>query len=438
MKQLVGLTLAVLVLASTGSALQWRNSQPAARCTPVMAIDTANRRAILFGGFNSENMLNDLWEMPLDTTNGYRWLPLAVSGKPPSGRARPAMAYDPENQRMIVFGGNDSTGDQRGDFWALDLTPGSERWESLKTTGGNPAGRTLATATYCPTRHSMLFYGGAGGPVGGYYEVWELNLSTLKVTLIPATDSGPGVRCGCGSFFDSDSDRLIIVGGVKNDFYNDVWALSLDPSHAVQHWTQLPIAGPLPHERSGFAFGWIESERRLYVFAGWAWDFYNDLWYLDFARRSWHELSPSGPLPSNRRNPAGAYDPFNGNLLVFGGESYDGYCDDSPFIHVFDVTDAVGWHADPQDRSTVCVPTVGSGPVRVRYAVADQEPITIKIVDGAGRVVQTLYRGYPNGTGTWLTWDRYDARGRKVPAGIYLCVMEKRSGVVSARFNIIR
>ena len=49
-------------------------------------------------------------------------------------RARHAAIYDEDNERMVIFGGDD--GGHRNDVWAMSLdTPGAETWSALAPGG---------------------------------------------------------------------------------------------------------------------------------------------------------------------------------------------------------------------------------------------------------------------------------------------------------------
>jgi hypothetical protein len=139
---------------------------------------------------------------------------------------------------------------------------------------------------------------------------------------------------------------MVIVGGVYNDFYNDAWALNLTPGN--EHWESLPTSGTPPDARAGFASGFVLDDRKFYVTAGWGGTCDPRYVYaLDVASMTWNELLPPGQVPSRRRNPACAYDPFNGNLLVFSGDDTGGWDpveDSTPFLQI---TDGVEWHAGP-------------------------------------------------------------------------------------------
>ena len=102
----VCLSLALSALLLVTACEPAERSQPPGRLVAAMAIDSANYRAILFGGIGANTVhYDDVWSLSLDD---YRWQLLNVAGTSPGGRARHAMVYDSPNRRMLVFGGNEA------------------------------------------------------------------------------------------------------------------------------------------------------------------------------------------------------------------------------------------------------------------------------------------------------------------------------------------
>jgi hypothetical protein len=66
-------------------------------------------------GFNAEVWVFDLWTK--------KWTQLSPSGAAPSQRGASAAIYDGDNDRMIIFGGND--GVVRNDVWAVTNLSGT-------------------------------------------------------------------------------------------------------------------------------------------------------------------------------------------------------------------------------------------------------------------------------------------------------------------------
>jgi len=339
----VCLSLALSALLLVTACEPAERSQPPGRLVAAMAIDSANYRAILFGGIGANTVhYDDVWALSLDD---YRWQLLNVAGTSPGGRARHAMVYDSPNRRMLVFGGNEAAGTLFNDVWALYLAPGHERWEKLSPTGPLPEPRTLPAAVYCPTRRSLLVYGGATVD-SGTGTVFELALDSLVWHELASAGTKPHGRCSAGPFYDPATNSMVIFGGVWNDFYNDAWALDLTPGN--EHWDSLPTTGTPPDVRAGFASGYVPADRKFYVTAGWGGACSPQYVYvLDMATLTWSESIPPGPVPAWRRNPACALDQFNGNLLVFSGDGTGGWDpveDSTPFLQV---VGGLEWHTGP-------------------------------------------------------------------------------------------
>jgi hypothetical protein len=63
----------------------------------------------------------------------------------------------------------------------------------------------------------------------------------------------------------------------------------------------------------------------------------------------------------------------------------------------------------------------------VRFSVAATGPCRLAVFDACGRLV--WQQGVTAASGTSLvTWNRVDARGRAVPAGVYLARLESAAG----------
>ena len=74
-----------------------------------MAYDPDTQTVILFGGDDGQNALRDTWSW-----DGSRWSRLYPAVSPPSG-TRALMAYDPGTHRLVLTGGYAmSGGDQSG------------------------------------------------------------------------------------------------------------------------------------------------------------------------------------------------------------------------------------------------------------------------------------------------------------------------------------
>src|SRR5262245_9666067 len=113
---LIGVILMIPTAALPADGI-WSELSPSgpARWGHAMVYDSRRDRLLVQGGTDNARFLADVWEFPL-ATNGP-WKQLLPLGIPPSPRAFHAAVYDPDFDRMIVFGGYDGGG--LGDAFAL-------------------------------------------------------------------------------------------------------------------------------------------------------------------------------------------------------------------------------------------------------------------------------------------------------------------------------
>lgn len=120
----------------------------------AMAYDPVNRELVLFGGSNADVNHGSLgtWVMPT-SDNTWRKLDLATQPLP---RAMSAMAYDPVNQCIVLFGG-DHLDYLLSDTWVYHCA--SRAWEK-KTPALAPAPRAGHALMYLPKSGKIALLGG--------------------------------------------------------------------------------------------------------------------------------------------------------------------------------------------------------------------------------------------------------------------------------------
>ena len=181
------------------------------------------------------------------------------------------MAYDSQNRRMFMTGGwrNDLGGPGTAvDVWALDLTSATPSWTPITPVGTPPVGRAFASLVYDPSDNRLILYGGEDQG-SRYPDVWSLSLTgTPTWTQLTPTGTPPAGRSRHGAIYDPVRDQMVIFGGsslVFPYFGNDVWALSLSGAPA---WSQLSPAGTPPSRRQGMAVALDAPRDRMIVFGG--------------------------------------------------------------------------------------------------------------------------------------------------------------------------
>jgi hypothetical protein len=138
---------------------------PAPRRSPAFAYHPERKTLLLWGGLGeapdgTEKFWPDTWEF-----DGTAWQQLATEGPPPAYGAE--MAYDEAERRMILFGGNDHSGNVYADTWAWTRTG----WTKLAS--GGPAPRGGAQLAFNPRTRRVHLYGGFGPKPGGGLEIFR-------------------------------------------------------------------------------------------------------------------------------------------------------------------------------------------------------------------------------------------------------------------------
>ncbi|HEY6291993.1 MAG TPA: kelch repeat-containing protein [Terriglobia bacterium] len=238
----VWLAVNVITSACAPCELQWTFLSPSG--TPPMArsghsavYDSVNSRMTVFGGALGfpTPCANDVWV--LDHANGTggasSWTQLSPSGAQPTPRRGHAAAYDPDTNRMIIFGGSDCNGGYLADAWVLTNANGlggTPVWTKLSPSGGPPPGRAYQAAAYNSSTNSLVVYGGTNGTE--LSDVWVLsgaNGSTRDSAWNELSPQGtaPAARYGQASTYDATNDIMIVYGGFTDQgIVGDAWTLS--------------------------------------------------------------------------------------------------------------------------------------------------------------------------------------------------------------------
>ena len=235
---------------------------PPARYFHTAVYDQANNRMIVFGGcadYECLVALNDVWV--LSDANGVggtqAWTELTPTGTLPVARASHNAVYDAVNNRMIIYSGNNGTGNTSySDVWVLSNANGlggTPAWTQLTPSGNTPDAYDGSAAVYDPNTNTMIVTAG-GNFVNSVWTLSNangLNGTPAWTTLIATGAAGaPPVRIGPQAIYDATNNRLTLFGGeadagVNNpDFdyvgYNDAWVLAnANGTGGTPTWTQL-------------------------------------------------------------------------------------------------------------------------------------------------------------------------------------------------------
>ncbi len=356
-------------------ALHPLGQTPRARFGHAAIYDPVRDQMIVFGGYNGNGFVNDVWVLTLAGTP--TWNQITPLGAPPARRDAMTAVYDPIGDRMLVFGGWDGRA-YRNDVWSLELSGETPRWTQILPTGTLPSTRRNHSAAFDASRNRMIVFGGMHSDYPNFdfpTETWELRLEGAPVwEMIPVSDPPPGrdgaravydpigdafvlfgganvsghlddtwflsfsgsptwsvlgsprplvlpsARRDHTTILDPEQDRLVVFGGWDGAAENDLWTLSLsDPPT----WSEVHAAGDRPPARSAHTALYDSRHREMVIFGGYDGTFRNDVWALALAGAlAWRQIVPAGPGPSGRSAMTAVFDAPRDRLVVFGG--YDG------------------------------------------------------------------------------------------------------------------
>ena len=304
--------------------------------------------------------------------NAQSWTQLSPSGTPPTARGLQGATsvYDATNNRMIVFGGRDGSGNNLNDVWVLTNANGlggTSQWINLIPNGaaGSPPARSGHSAAYNGSFfNKMIIFGGCGGSCAPVLnDVWVLTnangLGGTPVWTHLSLEGGPAPRTNSAVAYDPN-DEFIIFGGQDGSSnpcstFSDMWMLTnptgLNPNPLG--WSSPALAGSIPAGQNGAAVAYDDTSGVMTVFGGMG--MVSGTCQATNAVSQISNLQPSygvsqqiiaedaaGPPPA-RSFASGAYDPVRGRMLLSGGTDGSG----ADLNDVWSLSNATGWGSSP-------------------------------------------------------------------------------------------
>ncbi|MBI2828240.1 MAG: Ig-like domain repeat protein, partial [Acidobacteria bacterium] len=153
------------------SPTPWGTELPSPRRGHAAAYDPNTNTLIVFGGCGGGclPLLNDVWVLANANGTGGTpaWKRLSPLGTPPAPRHAMAHGYDPATNRLIIFSGQDGSGDTGSTFtdvWVLTNANGAEasppQWIQLAPTGTAPSGQYGTSSFYDVATNRLVVAGG--------------------------------------------------------------------------------------------------------------------------------------------------------------------------------------------------------------------------------------------------------------------------------------
>jgi hypothetical protein len=315
---------------------------PSPREGAEMQYERPQDHLLLFGGYGPVTggglgYLGDTWMWDTD-----QWTPILNARYSPSPRAFGSIAWDPQADQVVYFGGYGPSG-YLGDTWAWLGGPTTGDWHEIQTVAAPPAraNESMAyTGGYNASDGYLILFGGQNATTV-FGDTWEYvgahvgNNFTGNWTQLRLSPS-PSPREGAAMAFDVVDGYLVLFGGRNGaTVFGDTWEF-VNGAWVAVHPAKSPPARFAAAEVDDH---WDANDSRntsgvfpnaaLVLFGGetGAGTYLNDTWV--FSAGQWvYASSTTDSTFSNIAPPASAYsaiacDEQDGNVELFGG--FDGY-----------------------------------------------------------------------------------------------------------------
>lgn len=207
------------ILAEEG----WQNmtGSPIDEFLGAPAVATLEDMVLVFGGTRE---LPSRWVELAWTGNG--WFDLALTSSVGPTTTDSAVAYDPGDRQVLLFGGRRPDETVSEELWVLDLE--NRRWIQ-KTRPGIP-GRVASTLTSHLASGAIVLYGGKNSSNAVLPDTWVYSQGVWRRHEGP----GPGYRYGHAAAYDPTREAVVVFGGSGVGAYTDTWEWDGDEWRSIE------------------------------------------------------------------------------------------------------------------------------------------------------------------------------------------------------------
>ena len=268
----------------------------------AMAYDSANDKVVLFGGSSTD----ETWTYDTSTNTWTQQNPTTK----PSARVAHKMVYDSTNNKVVLFGGTDGFV-HYDDTWTYDVA--SNTWTQQNPTT-KPSARDNHAMAYDSTNNKVVLFGGKDSSFNNIDETWTYDTSTDTWTQQNPTTK-PSARCIHAMAYDSANDKVVLFGGGSIfGHIDETWTYDT----STDTWTQQNPTTK-PSARWYHAMAYDSTNNKVVLFGGTDSIVSNDeTWTYDTSTDTWTLQNPT-TKPSARYNHDMAYDSINDKVVLFGG-----------------------------------------------------------------------------------------------------------------------
>ncbi len=305
---------------------------PGPRDGAVMTYDAADQYIVLFGGFtnsfagapntswaNGSYALADTWSFQW----GYWTNITSLSPAAPPARFMGAMTYDYTDGYAVLFGGDALNGTLFNDTWTFS----GGVWNDISASVGTaPAGRSFAAMADDPSDGYVVLFGGWDSINWTIFnDTWTFSAGSW--TLLPAASAPLQLR-GAAMAYDAARTELVLFGGATYGYFGPIVPQAETWTFAAGAWTDISSTiASAPPARFSAGITNISSSGSLLMADGclaagcFSYVDISDGWLYNASGpigRAWIPVGESDQ-PSQRATPAMAYDAVDHYVLYFGG-----------------------------------------------------------------------------------------------------------------------
>lgn len=232
-----------------------------------LAADPSREEAVLFGGANGTELLNQTWTYS-EANNSWTTISTPTA---PGPRSDFGFAADPATQIAVLFGGViNAVGEQPdADTWVFNFSDGA--WTNVTQSVAPPARQDPGFAVD-PSLGEALLYGGWNRNLSGsgaliYSDTWILNLTSFAWShLSTAGSEQPPPLEGAGLSWDPVLGQFEMFGGCF-PCGSSVWRFT-PTTGATGLWSQAATAGTVPPSRASPVWAYDPMQQQDVLFGG--------------------------------------------------------------------------------------------------------------------------------------------------------------------------
>lgn len=239
------------------------SKMPSPRAGFSLALNETNQVALFFGGYGYDaGVLNDLW-----LTNGSQWLELSTPHRPPE-RYNASLVYDNDRQEAVLFGGASNVSGIAAyldDTWIFNGKDWTEQ-----STQVSPSPRADASIVYDPDHQRIYLFGGSYSlekDNWAYNDTWAWDGSNWQQIQL---NNQPSIRDNAAMAYDPVHHNVLLYGGASIAApLNDTWIWN-GKVWTEQQPVHQPTIGDFIYPKMAF-----DANRQQVVMIGTLWDYPN-------------------------------------------------------------------------------------------------------------------------------------------------------------------